>query len=641
MAISTREYLAAPVKLLTLFVLLSVIPLATLGWLGWRLLEQDRALENQRLRERLENAGILLAHELDRGLTAWEDVLPTAAPGSSAAVPPDAVLLVFDSHGILGHRGIPLPFYPLAPSPPEALGAVFTAAEAQEFRAGNPTKAAASYRALASTKDRRLRAAALMRLARCLRKLQQTKAALAVYSELGALGETGVAGSPADLVAHRERIALFKISGDEEAGKRETAALAALLSDGRLLMDRATFDFYTESIPLPRSANRALQLAVAVEGLWPLWQQQASGRTAWTSDGGAYAAVWRPTSTGTAAIAGSVETLMESTVAVAQSLEVHLALEDPAGRVAWGAQLTGGVQAKRTFRESGLPWTLQVAAIDPAAVRGAFASRRNLLAAGFVLMVLVIAAAGYFVFRAVGRELGVARLQSDFVAAVSHEFRTPLTAMRHLTDMLEEGGTPQERLPHYYHALGKETRRLHATVESLLDFGRLESGRRTYHMEDTSATELAEQVVEEFREQAASATHHLELHTPDVQLRGHTRIRADRDALALALRNLLDNAIKYSPESSTVRVSVECQGDLAGISVQDEGAGIPDAEQRDVFRRFVRGTSARTLNVKGTGIGLAMAAQIVKAHGGRLELASEPGRGSRFTILLPLEHNHT
>jgi signal transduction histidine kinase len=204
--------------------------------------------------------------------------------------------------------------------------------------------------------------------------------------------------------------------------------------------------------------------------------------------------------------------------------------------------------------------------------------------------------------------------------------------MRHLTDMLEEGGTPGERLSHYHRALGKETRRLHATVESLLDFGRLESGQRTYRMEDTSATELAAQVVEEFREQAAPAAHRLELHAPS----GNARIRADRDALALALRNLLDNAIKYSPESSTVTVVVECRENLAGISVQDQGAGIPNAEQRDVFRRFVRGSSARTLNVKGSGIGLAMAAQVVKAHGGRLELASEPGRGSRFTILLPL-----
>jgi signal transduction histidine kinase len=509
-------------------------------------------------------------------------------------------------------------------------GDVFAAPEAQEFREENLEKAAAAYRALASTNDRRLRAAALMRLARCLRKLQRTEEALAVYSELATLDGTVVAGSPSELVASRERLALFTTMGDEEGRTRETASLVTLLSEGRLPMDRSTFDFYSESIPLPPPVNVALQLAEAVKGMWPVWQQApaGSGRAAWTGgDGVAFAAVWRPTSTGTTAIVGAAETLMASAVGVARSLQVHMALEDPAGRVFWGAQRQAELHVTKTFRESGLPWTLHVASIDPTAVRDAFASRQTLLAAGVALMVLVIATASYFVFRAVNRELGVARLQSDFVAAVSHEFRTPLTAMRHLTDMLEEGGTPGERLSHYHRALGKETRRLHATVESLLDFGRLESGQRTYRMEDTSATELAAQVVEEFREQAAPAAHRLEL---------HARIRADRDALALALRNLLDNAIKYSPESSTVTVVVECRENLAGISVQDQGAGIPNAEQRDVFRRFVRGSSARTLNVKGSGIGLAMAAQVVKAHGGRLELASEPGRGSRFTILLPL-----
>lgn len=119
------------------------------------------------------------------------------------------------------------------------------------------------------------------------------------------------------------------------------------------------------------------------------------------------------------------------------------------------------------------------------------------------------------------------------------------------------------------------------------------------------------------------------------------RIRADREALALALRNLVDNAFKYCPGDSPVKVSVEARNGLAGISVQDEGVGISKQEQREIFRKFTRGSSARRLNVKGTGIGLAMADRIVKAHGGRLDLDSEPGRGSRFTILLPIEADHS
>lgn len=144
-------------------------------------------------------------------------------------------------------------------------------------------------------------------------------------------------------------------------------------------------------------------------------------------------------------------------------------------------------------------------------------------------------------------------------------------------------------------------------------------------------------MVDEFREHSTRGAQRIDLQAPS----GPLHVRADRDALALALRNLLDNAVKYSPEDSTVSVSVESQDGLAGISVEDKGVGIPKEEQREGFRKFTRGSSAKKLNVKGTGIGLTMADQIVKAHGGRLELASEPGRGSRFTILLPVRANHT
>ena len=249
-------------------------------------------------------------------------------------------------------------------------------------------------------------------------------------------------------------------------------------------------------------------------------------------------------------------------------------------------------------------------------------------------MVLVITVASYFVFRAINRELTVARLQSNFVGAVSHEFRTPLTAMSHLTEMLEEGRATDDRLPHYYRALGRETRRLQRMVESLLDFGRLEAGRPVYHLEDTSASDLVRRVVDEF--QGSSDVSRLEFQAPSDRF----LVRVDSEAIALALRNLLDNALKYSPESSPVQVRVADRAGLTGISVQDLGLGIPKGEQREVFRKFVRGTAAKTLNVKGTGIGLSIADLIVRAHGGRLELNSQPGQGCRFTVLLPSHSSH-
>jgi hypothetical protein len=164
-----------------LFVLLSAIPLVALGWLGWRLLEQDRALETQRLRERLDNSSSLVARELDRGLAAWEGLLSTTAQGNSAPLPAGVALIVFDSRGVAARQGSPLPYYPVVLPQHELPAEAFAAAEAFEFREENLAKAEASYRALASSKDEGIRAGALLRLARCHRKQGRLKESLAVY----------------------------------------------------------------------------------------------------------------------------------------------------------------------------------------------------------------------------------------------------------------------------------------------------------------------------------------------------------------------------------------------------------------------------------------------------------------------------
>jgi signal transduction histidine kinase len=618
--------LRTPVLLLAVFVLVSAIPLAALAWFGWRSFEVDRAWQAQQRRERLDNAATLLVREIDRAFATWEDLLPAVGRGETVAAPPGTTVLVLDSHGVLRHQGATLPFYPHVSAFSEPPVPALAAAEHLEHYENNIAKAADSYRELAETKNAGLRAAALMGLARCLRKQGREVDAVLVHGELARMGATPVAGSPSEYVARSERIALFKKSGNQSAARNEAALLADALSAGRFVIDRPTFEFFSEFAPLAQPSADALQLADAVEASWAQWNEQPFGTTSLSSGGVAFASVWRRTSAGTAVILGPVSALVTSAEAMAPNLELVMVLEDSAGRPVWGSIPEDRPAVLRPQSETRLPWNLRVA--NASLAENASVSRRNLFAAGFGLMVAVIAAASYLVLRSIGQELRVARLQSDFISAVSHEFRTPLTAMRHLTEMLEEGQSMPERLAHYYRALGKETRRLHSMVESLLDFKRMEAGRRTYHLEEENAVALAASVVDEFRDNAKGPR--VELHAPAHPV----PIRADRDALDLALRNLVDNAIKYSPESTTVAVDVESENGWTRISVEDHGVGIPKHEQRGIFRKFVRGASAKTLNIKGTGIGLTMANQIVKAHGGRIELASEPGQGSRFTIVL-------
>jgi two-component system, OmpR family, phosphate regulon sensor histidine kinase PhoR len=631
MSISTRR--GARLRLPVWFIVLAAIPLGALGWLGYRLLVQERGLEQQQQRGRLEDAATTFAHALDRALARWEDALPAVASGGPVSLPSGVVAVGFDQRGIQHRLGPPLAYEPVLPESGEEASDLFKEIETLEFARDDLIGAEAAYRRLSATSNKKVRAEALMRLARCLRKEQRAEDALPVYDALVEMRETTIAGAPSELVARRERIALSSQIGRADDAAQESNVLAAVLLSGRYRIDRATFDFYRESSSMPATLRGSAALARGVDDVWTLSGEQPTGRISIKGDGDPLVAVWRRTPAGTGAIVGRLDTLIAaSDLSTRDGLSVSL--EDPSGNAVWGAPAGSG--SVRTGHETGLPWTVRVESADATSTEPLALRRRNLLIAGFALMALVVTAASYAVFRAVNQELSVARLQSDFVATVSHEFRTPLTAMRHLTEMLEDGHASPDRVPQYYNALGKETRRLQTLVESLLDFGRMEAGRRTYQMEDTSAAEIAERVIEEFA--GSPAVSRIEWLGPDSTSNGDRHlIRADPGAMALALRNLLDNALKYSPESAPVRLSVYSDRDSMRIAVADAGPGIPRREHRDIFRKFVRGTTATARNVKGTGIGLAIADHIVRDHGGRLQLESEPGRGSCFTIVLPFE----
>jgi two-component system phosphate regulon sensor histidine kinase PhoR len=160
----------------------------------------------------------------------------------------------------------------------------------------------------------------------------------------------------------------------------------------------------------------------------------------------------------------------------------------------------------------------------------------------------------------------------------------------------------------------------------------MEVGRRPYDLRTVDAGDLAEQVVEEFRKEVEPRGFTVKL---DVAAPAERGVEADAGALTHALWNLLDNAVKYSGDARTLWVSVNGHPEGTAISVRDEGLGIPRREQKEIFRKFVRGEQARRLGIQGTGIGLAIVSHIVAAHGGRMDLQSEEGQGSRLTIVLP------
>ncbi|MCP5118593.1 MAG: hypothetical protein GY953_47880, partial [bacterium] len=221
-------------------------------------------------------------------------------------------------------------------------------------------------------------------------------------------------------------------------------------------------------------------------------------------------------------------------------------------------------------------------------------TRRQMLLAGFVLMVALLGVGSYFVFRSVSKELVVARLQSDFVAAVSHEFRSPLTSLRQLSDLLSKGRVrTDEQRAHAYEVLVRESGRLHRLVEDLLDFGRMEAGAEPYRFAALAAENLVHGVVSEFQEQVAPIGYEIEMATT---IDG-VMVQADREALGRALWNLLDNAVKYSLDCKTVWVTAEADDGWLVIQVRDRGAGIAAGEQAVIFKKFVRGGATKAAAV--------------------------------------------
>ncbi|MFZ5438783.1 MAG: sensor histidine kinase [Myxococcota bacterium] len=263
------------------------------------------------------------------------------------------------------------------------------------------------------------------------------------------------------------------------------------------------------------------------------------------------------------------------------------------------------------------------------------ASTRNRVLYSVLLGVFYVTLALGVVFtaRTLYREARLSRLKTDFVSLVSHELRTPLTSIRMFIEMLAMGRVkdPQE-MQTVVELLSKETARLSGMIESVLDWSRIESGKKQYRKERQPVSVLVDAAVAAFKAQHIDAppplTVHLEPELGEVEL--------DLTAVSGALLNLLQNAWKYSrPDDRRIELRVVKDDDFAVIEVEDHGVGIPRREQKRIFDRFYRVDSLLTRATEGSGLGLSIAQRIVQAHDGWISVDSVPGRGSTFRIHLP------
>jgi len=251
----------------------------------------------------------------------------------------------------------------------------------------------------------------------------------------------------------------------------------------------------------------------------------------------------------------------------------------------------------------------------------------------FLLITGILIFGSVLTIRAVGHELELARMKADFVSTVSHEFKSPLTSIRQIAEMLHAGRVPSdERRQKYYDVLLQQSERLSLLTENVLNFAKMEEGRKEYIFENTDIAPMIQDIVSVFQERIRHEGIEIDL-TMEESL---APILADRPALAQAVNNLIDNAVKYSCESKKVNVSAIVEERNLVLSVQDFGIGIKSDEIDKVFDRFFRGGDELTRTVKGSGLGLTLVKQIVAAHNGDVSLQSDMGQGSTFTIRIPI-----
>jgi two-component system phosphate regulon sensor histidine kinase PhoR len=254
----------------------------------------------------------------------------------------------------------------------------------------------------------------------------------------------------------------------------------------------------------------------------------------------------------------------------------------------------------------------------------------NLILIGILLSVLIVAV--WFVYRAVKKELELAQTKADFVSNVSHELRTPLALISMFAETLEmDRVKTEEKKKEYYSIISHESNRLGRIVNSILNFSKMEAGKRKFNFEEEDLNDIVLQVYQNYSYHLYNKGFDFE-YEPGIDI---PKIVIDREAVSEAIVNLIDNAVKYSTETKFIKMILGGEKENIFIEIQDKGIGISEEDQKKVFDKFYRVSSGLVHTTKGTGLGLSLVKQIIDAHKGTIELKSKVGEGSSFKLLFP------
>ena len=277
-------------------------------------------------------------------------------------------------------------------------------------------------------------------------------------------------------------------------------------------------------------------------------------------------------------------------------------------------------------------WEVAVYLLDPARAGRSASVFKLTLGLLVALLVLAIAVGSWLIVADLHRQLRLARQKTDFVGNVSHELKTPLTSIRMFTEMLAEDRVQDDaKRRHFLGIITAETARLTRLINNVLDFARLERGEKKYHFAPFDLAALVQETVESFRPHLATHGFTLRIQVPSAPL----TFEGDRDAIAQVLVNLLSNAEKYSGDHREIEVALESKADAIEVRVFDRGLGVPSGCEEKIFDQFYRAHDSLGSGIQGSGLGLTLARQIARSHGGEVIYQAREGGGSCFALRLP------
>jgi len=261
-------------------------------------------------------------------------------------------------------------------------------------------------------------------------------------------------------------------------------------------------------------------------------------------------------------------------------------------------------------------------------------SGQQFLFIGFIFVLSIMSLGIILTYRSLVKDYRLSQLKSDFVSTVSHELKSPLTSIRMMSERLTNRRVKSEdRKQEYYNSMLTQSEKLSHLVENILDFSRIDEGRKVYHFKSSNIINLAREVVDYMLLRHKEMGVEIELTYSD----DSPFAVVDYQSIHQVFYNLIDNAIKYSGDSKKIDIDLSNAGQMIKITVSDYGLGISKKEQRRIFDRFYRIDGVDAGEIKGSGIGLSIVSEIIKAHNGKIELESVLGKGSTFIIYLPIK----